>query len=1086
MIISLFVFLPFPGSADANTCEAWVAKAVSVQGSVQARVRGGKQWMPVQLNNTFCTGDMVRVQEQSRAAIVMSNETILRLDQNTTITFTSVEKKADSILDLITGAVHFISRVPRTLKISTPFVNGTIDGTEFLVRVFDDHTLISVFEGRVLAANSEGSLSLASGQSAIAEKGRAPAIRVIVRPRDAVQWALYYPPVLMKQASEGVRDARFYNHRAAQLLSVGRVDQARDNIGQALELAPRNSDSTALQSIIALVQNERDRALELAEKAVQYDRNSAAALIALSYALQAGFDLDGALANIQKAVDLAPGNSLAHARLSELQLSFGNVGAGLESAQKAVELNPRLARTQAVLGFAYLTKIKPRAAMDAFDKAIKLDQADPLPRLGLGLAKIRKGMLKQGRMDIEIAASLDPNYALSRSYLGKAYYEEKRDNLAMSQFDMSKGLDPHDPTPFFYDAIRKQSINRPVEALHDIQRSIELNDNRAVYRSKLLLDEDLAARSAGLARIYHDLGFQQLALVEGWKSVNTDPGNYSAHRFLADSYSSLPRHEIARVSELLQSQLFQPVNITPVQPQLAESGLFILNGAGPGNLSFNEFTPLFNRNRFALQVSGVAGENSTYGDEAVISGMHGGFSLSAGRFHYKTDGFRENNDQEHDIYNVFTQIRLTHQTSVQAEFRYKETEKGDLSLNFDPDNFIPVQRQRDESHSLRLGLHHNVAPHSDIIASFIYKELEEGLEIFPVYGLESDDEGYTGEVQYLYRLKRLKLTTGAGYFDSDTEETQSVLIVIDPFLPPISDVSTEEFDKEHINVYIYSLINYPDAMTWTLGGSYDDFEGFPRDQNQFNPKFGLTWNPLPKTTMRAAVFRTLERSLISSQTIEPTQVAGFNKFFHISPATDTWHYGAALDQKFTDDLYGGIEYTRREIEIPFRLITTPMPPAPPIPVSEIIEADWEEDGVRAYLYWTPRAWMAVRGEYSYERFERDSEFGGPEDIITLETHKVPLGVSVHHALGLSAGVKATYVHQRGEFIDAMFQTTSKESDRFWVVDASIGYRLPKRLGIISVEAKNVFDEDFRFQDTDPANPDIYPERLILGKITLAF
>jgi hypothetical protein len=68
----------------------------------------------------------------------------------------------------------------------------------------------------------------------------------------------------------------------------------------------------------------------------------------------------------------------------------------------------------------------------------------------------------------------------------------------------------------------------------------------------------------------------------------------------------------------------------------------------------------------------------------------------------------------------------------------------------------------------------------------------------------------------------------------------------------------------------------------------------------------------------------------------------------------------------------------------------------------------------------------------------------------------------------------------------MFQTTSWESDRFWVVDASIGYRLPKRLGIISVEAKNVFDEDFRFQDTDPANPDIYPKRLILGKITLAF
>ena len=140
-----------------------------------------------------------------------------------------------------------------------------------------------------------------------------------------------------------------------------------------------------------------------------------------------------------------------------------------------------------------------------------------------------------------------------RSYLGKAYFDEKRDKLSGNQLDTAKKLDPKDPTPWFYDGIRKLTINRPVEALQDIQESIELNDNRAVYRSSLLLDEDLAARSAALGRVYSELGFQDLALVEGWKSVNTDPADYSAHRFLADSYSALPRHEIARVSELLQS-----------------------------------------------------------------------------------------------------------------------------------------------------------------------------------------------------------------------------------------------------------------------------------------------------------------------------------------------------------------------------------------------------------------------------------------------------------------------------------------------------------------------------------------------------
>ena len=196
-----------------------------------------------------------------------------------------------------------------------------------------------------------------------------------------------------------------------------------------------------------------------------------------------------------------------------------------------------------------------------------------------------------------------------------------------------------------------------MEALQDLQKAIELNDNRAVYRSKLLLDSDLAARSASQARIYSDLGFQQRALVEGYNAVNTDPTNYSAHRFLADSYSVLPRHEIARVSELLQSQLLQPTNLTPIQPSLAESNLFLISSSGAANTSFNEFNPLFNRNRAAVQASGMVGENDTWGGEGIVSGIYEKLSMSAG-IHVSRPMARENNDQKDDIANAFAQLEL--------------------------------------------------------------------------------------------------------------------------------------------------------------------------------------------------------------------------------------------------------------------------------------------------------------------------------------------------------------------------------------------------------------------------------------------
>ncbi len=1127
LILTIFIIVLagyiLPGVVAAQTCEEWVGKIVSVQGEVYARRAGETQWLPAKMNDTYCPGDMIQTQGQSRAAIVLRNETILRLDQRTTISFSGLEKEQTSLIDLITGAVHFFSRFPRGLKVITPFVNAAVEGTEFFIRVEGDQTLLSILEGQVAATNKAGKLILSRGESAVAQAGQAPVPRVVVNPRDAVKWALYYPPVLdyrpadfgsdtgwqakvrrsmefywngdltsafssLEGVPENIQDPRFFTYRAGLLLTVGCVDEAGVDIKKALNLDPSNSQAFALQSIIAVVQNKKDQALDLASKAVELAPESPAARVALSYAQQADFNLQGALANLKEAVELGPKNALAWSRLSELWLSFGDLDKALEAAKEAVVLNPNIARTQTVLGFSYLTQIKIRDAKNAFEKAIKLDQAAPLPRLGLGLAKIRDGDLNEGREEIEIAASLDPDNSLIRSYLGKAYYEEKRDKLAKNQFAMAKELDPQDPTAWFYDAIRKQSLNRPVEALEDLQKSIELNDNRAVYRSSLMLDEDLAARSASLGPIYNDLGFQQLAILEGWNSLNADPANYSAHRFLADSCANLPRRQIARVSELLQSQLLQPINLTPVQPQLAESNLFILDGAGPSDPSFNEFNPLFNRDRLALQASGIGGGNSILGDEIVQSGLWGRFSYSIGQFHYESDGFRENNDQDQDIYNAFAQVALSHKTSVQAEYRYTDIDAGDLLLRFEPTELSNNFRGKSKNKTFRLGFHHEFTPGSDVIASVIYQDGD--LDIYE--SLDPDEyfvenkintDGYMAEVQHLFHSSRFSVISGLGHFNRDRKSVDTFTYL---FLdPPDADTDTYHFHTHHINLYVYSLINYPKNVTWTLGASSDFFKGgsLDLDRDQFNPKFGLIWNPFSGTTLRAAAFRTLTRTLISNQTIEPTNVAGFNQFFDEYDGTESWVYGIGIDQKFSSVVYGGVEFSERDMDVPYAVTTSK-------------EADWEEKLARVYLYWTPYRWLATSAEYQYERFERGDKFIGPDLFYKIKTHRIPLGINLFHPSGFIAGLKATYIDQKGRFRVMNSVREIPNDDRFWVVDASIGFRLPKRRGLITIEARNLFNESFKFQDTDtvsiskdsalPLNPLISPERLILAKFTLAF
>ncbi|MGW8288301.1 MAG: hypothetical protein ACWGOD_08665, partial [Desulfobulbales bacterium] len=72
--------------ALAKSCDQWVAKVVSAEGTVEAKRDGETQWQQVQLNETFCAGDMIRVQDNSRADLAFANQPLLRLDENSTIT----------------------------------------------------------------------------------------------------------------------------------------------------------------------------------------------------------------------------------------------------------------------------------------------------------------------------------------------------------------------------------------------------------------------------------------------------------------------------------------------------------------------------------------------------------------------------------------------------------------------------------------------------------------------------------------------------------------------------------------------------------------------------------------------------------------------------------------------------------------------------------------------------------------------------------------------------------------------------------------------------------------------------------------
>ena len=244
-----------------------------------------------------CAGDVIRVGDNSRAVIViLASNTPLAIDQNTEFVVGPTAQAgceptnpSSTILRLLRGALFYISRFQRLTMICTPFVNASIEGTEFVIRVGADRTEVAVFEGLVRAANEFGDLFIRPGQQAVAVRGQAPQLQVFVPSRrDAVQWALYYEPILpadsldqLAQVPQGSRDAVFYVRRAALLIAAGQLVPARSDLDEAFRLDQSNSDVHALRAIVAVGLNDKNGALEHGRLAVaRAGASPASALIA--------------------------------------------------------------------------------------------------------------------------------------------------------------------------------------------------------------------------------------------------------------------------------------------------------------------------------------------------------------------------------------------------------------------------------------------------------------------------------------------------------------------------------------------------------------------------------------------------------------------------------------------------------------------------------------------------------------------------------------------------------------------------------------------------------------------------------------
>jgi Tfp pilus assembly protein PilF len=1130
----------FPSNAFPSTTSI-SSVLIEKQGKVEFSRKGSTDWASAQTNEVLQAGDRLRTGLRARATLRWSENAVVRVDELTSMEIQPPSKPgAKAEMELKSGATYFFSREkPEDIQFRTPVASGAIRGTEFNLRVAEDGTTeLALLHGEVALANAQGEATLKSGELGTVSKGSAPAKSPLLNAAGVIQWVMSYPAVvdvdeigLSDASKRGLADClatyrsgdlqsaleQFPESRAADsdsekllqaslLLAAGQAGQA----AEAIKSLPASAPANALREIISTVKGESLSALGTPTTASEW--------MARSYQLQSRKDLNGARDAAHRATQQSPQFGAAWVRLGELEFSFGSTDKARQALEKGLALSPRNANGLALQGFILAAQNRNADAMASFEKAIATDGSLANAWLGRGLLKIRgsgnvlkftSARYRAGLDDLQVAATLDPQRAVLRSYLGKAFSEAHDLPRARKELGLARELDANDPTSWLYSALLNQSDNRSNEAVEDLEKSKELNNNRSVFRSQLLLDQDEAVRGANLAAMYRDVGMFDRSVQEASRAVGSDYANYSAHLFLANSYDSLRdpnlinlRYETAWFSELLVANLLAPPG----------------GGTLSQNISQQEYSRFFVTDGMGLFSQTEYGSGGDWIQNASVYGLMGKTGYSLDTTYRNENGDRPNNDLEQFNLALRLKHQITERDSVFLQVGYFDLKSGDIAQYYDQSQASTTARAHEEQNpNLLAGFHRAWTPAHHTLLMFARFDdtlhltdsdptlLYRRTAVSPFTGntnvsltspaffsrdFESDLTAYSAELQHIWQADRLSVILG-GRFQTGSVDTRDDLNRTPPAGIPTQVLS--DFDTDISRYSAYSYLNYDllDSLQLIGGLSFDRLE-YPvnsdtspvsdeeTDKDQLSPKAGFIWSPLKETHVRGLYSQSLGGVFFdNSIRLEPATLAGFNQAYRsmipesvagLVPGTEFESWGLGFDHAFETRTYFFAQAEVLESD-GTRTVGLLENSDTLVPVADTASStrqslDFREQSVTLALNQLIGTEYAVGARYKFTHAELDTQ---SLDIAPTVSGAGALNQDVESRLH-QVWLYGIYQHRCGFFsqVDAVWSGQSNsgyspglDDEDVWQFNAYVGYRFLQRRGEVRVGLLNIGDEDYK-------------------------
>lgn len=656
--------------------------------------------------------------------------------------------------------------------------------------------------------------------------------------------------------------------RATAIAHLEGAAEAIAVLAEAETRFPTDARLPAARAALAFQLDRRDEVRQALARVKALDPDDPSGLLtSAQFRVTVSSDVDGALAELQHAAAVAPGDSAIWNEIGLVQYARNAVIEADNAHRKAVALNPENPAVRANYARFLIDNDQMSAAKREIDVAVSLDANSYAVLATRGRYLLKMGRTAEGEKVLLDAAAVNPTYGDALIGMAIATYQQNATEETMQALDNADRFDPMNPSTSL---IRSGIAIDRYEADEAVVQAREALRRRQLRGGYYLGYDVNRQASSYLGVTLENLGMEEWAQYYADRSF--DPFKATSYvdeaadgrvtPFLGPSISGLERFPTgaSTVASDLQSLLFDPLSVAAETRRNALERRSFIEGAVSGTLMDQGARPGWSSS-LSLQGTSYAGFPVSY----LLSG-----ELSRP----ESDRDNDRDDFHGGLFRLG--IRPTLADNVMLFGDKAELYQGLPGTISSP---TPFDRSRFASETLGGAWSHTIGERN-VLQLFAVRSTSESQQMvrqandFGVlhdYNVRSTDESLTGGFSHLYGIGPATLRYGAEATQSDGRSWESITHVKSGYL---TDVNVASSNYLATRIYVDTTWDVSRYLQFQAGAYHVRFDG---DASQWGPldyRLGAAWSPFDGQWLRA--YYRQDTSLASNYTLSPIATVGLS------------------------------------------------------------------------------------------------------------------------------------------------------------------------------------------------------------------